>query len=412
MRYLSLFSGAGGFEHPTIQPIMLCEKDNTCQRILGRKYPGIDIHGDVNNVSSPPVDFVVGGWPCQDISKAGTQIGIGGDRSGLFFRMVDVARRSGAHTIIGENVPNLLTVNSGLDFQLVIQTLVDSGYKYIAWRTLNARQFMLPQERRRVFVAASRSREVAISIHAPLEANINEKFTIEPKSAGFYWTAGGRSICFNWGFTPTLKVGASDSKGRSVVAVFSDGKVHKLSAQACLKLQGLDIKYFEAESKTDIVRMAGNAVPVPMGQFICSSVFSASFNAIDFCGTSMPISFSKFSENGFYENDVVSDVYQPKTELAQNLDEFISDDFGEQLSGQAAAGLIVRSCRSGKNIPLQLFDALVELSKVRDSYRGSRSNSFEAIDKIDLKKYRSGLEIEAIASSIPGTDLQQSFGFD
>jgi site-specific DNA-cytosine methylase len=51
------------------------------------------------------------------VSSAGTLGGIRASRSGLFFEMLRVARHSGARTLVGENVPNLLTIHQGKDFR-------------------------------------------------------------------------------------------------------------------------------------------------------------------------------------------------------------------------------------------------------------------------------------------------------
>lgn len=393
--YLSLFSGAGGLEHPKISPTIVCEIDPACRRVLKRRIPAAEHHADVATLKhqAPLADFVIGGWPCQDISSAGNMLGLDGDRSGLFFDMLATARNARAHTLVGENVPNLLSVNKGRDFERVIRSTVDAGYPYVAWRMLNARQFGLPQERNRVFIVASVHRELAMALNAAQPAPQHDSIRYAPKAAGFYWTAGGRSLCYSVGYTPTLKIGASDGKGRSVVAVFKDGLVSKVSAEACARLQGFDPKDFAGESRTDIVRMAGNAVPVPMGGFVLEHVFAATSGSVRFLGTGAPLGFTRFTDAGFFEDGVVWAVDNPQGALATNLDEFIANDQGEPLSGQAAAGLIVRTVRSGKSIPSHLFDALWAMSHERTSYRGSRSNSFDELDRIDVAEYRRNLQL-------------------
>ena len=256
---------------------------------------------------------------------------------------------------------------------------------------LNARQFGLPQERNRVFIVASRHRELALALHAGQPSPQPQAVHRSPRSAGFYWTAGGRSICYGVGYTPALKIGASDGKGRSVVAVFHNGIARKVSADACVRLQGFDPSGFDGEAKTDIVRMAGNAVPVPMGEFVLRHVFAGTGGPVRFLGTGTQVEFSKFAGAGFYEDRAVWEIENPISTLATNLDDFITGNDGELLSGQAAAGLIVRTIRSGKSLPTELFDALVVLSHERTSYRGSRSNSFDALDLIDVAQYRQNI---------------------
>jgi DNA (cytosine-5)-methyltransferase 1 len=318
-------------------------------------------------------------------------VGLDGLRSGLFFDMLITAQRAGAHTVVGENVPYLLSVNKGSDFERLLGALSEGGYPYISWRVLNARQFGLPQERNRVFIVASKHREVALSLHAAQPESSTESLHPAPRAAAFYWTAGGRSICYSIGYTPTLKIGASDGKGRSVVAVFCDGVASKVSAHACLRLQGFDPTEFAGESKTDIVRMAGNAVPVPMGSFVLRSVFAGTAGQIRFRGTGTPLGFGRCSDAGFFHDGAIWAVHNLQGPLANNLDDFISGDLGEPLSSQASAGLIVRTIRSGKAMPPDLFEALWVLSHSRTSYRGSRSNSFTELDQIDVAQYRQNL---------------------
>ncbi len=402
-KYISLFSGAGGFEHPHILPQLVCESDPVCGRVLHRRMPNVPLHNDVVTLTPPQADFVVGGWPCQDISSAGNQIGIDGLKSGLFFRMVEIAKESKAHTLIGENVPNLLTVNKGEDFHRVLHTLETAGYPYISWRTLNVRQFGLPQERNRVFIVASKNREFPVALHSSEPNSMSDVVKDNPASSGFYWTAGGRSVCLSQGFTPALKVGASDSKGRSVVAIFRNGLIRKLSPQGCARLQGFSVNDFKGESKTNVVRMAGNAVAVPMGQFVLASVFKGGDGSIGNWGSGLQIGYRKIMANGFYEKGIVWGIRHPSEPLATNLDDFVVDDPGELLSGQAAAGLIVRTARSGKLLPTELFEALLQVSEGRLKMRGSRANSFEALDKLDIEQYRRAMSLGIKVLNAPET---------
>ncbi|WP_341910979.1 DNA (cytosine-5-)-methyltransferase [Ferrovibrio terrae] len=392
MKYISLFSGAGGLEHPSTVPLLVCEKDEACIRVLERRVGPAQIHRDVNSLQPPKADVVVGGWPCQDISIAGSMAGLSGARSGLFYRMVEIAIEAGSHTIVAENVPNLLTMNGGKEFEGVLAYFRQAGYPFISWRTLNARQFGLPQDRKRVFMVASKVREIANTLHAQTPSAPISSQTESPRAAGFYWTAGGRSICFNRGYTPALKVGASDNKGRSVVAVFTDGQISKLSADGCARLQGFTPEDFEGETKTDIVRMAGNAVAVPMGHFVMSLVFEQHRSDVGSFGAGLQVGFAEISENGFSEDGFIWTVAHPEAEFATNLDEFVQNDTGEPLSGQAAAGLIVRSARSGHALPLDLFDSLLEIALRGGPIRGSRSNSFNELKELDLSSYRNELE--------------------
>ena len=388
--YLSLFSGIGGLEHPRVSPLLFCEQDSACQQVLRLTHPAVPIYDDVRLLQAPPLaDIVVGGWPCQDISSAGTLGGINGQRSGLFFEMLRAATIANAHTLVGENVPNLLTMNDGKDFHTVISTLADAGYRFVGWRVLNARHFGLPQQRRRLFIVASRHRERAESLHAPLPRFENKP--AERDTYGFYWTGGKRSICFSRGFIPALKIGATDNKGRAPVAILVENQIRKLSAHECLRLQGFDdLNHFHPNlAESTLLRMAGNAVPRPMGHFVLEAI-------TDISGSDgVREGFGLITEAGLYDDGMFWAIKHADAPLAENLSDFLDCSGAESLSSQAAAGLLVRSIRAQQPMPLQLFDLLFELASKRDGRLWpSRGNSFEALDALrqDIFAYRESLQ--------------------
>ncbi len=387
LRYLSLFTGIGGLEHATVPPLLFCERDGACQGVLRQRYPGVAVCEDVTLLDRPPeADMVVGGWPCQDLSSAGRLGGITARRSGLFFEMLRVAKASRAHTLVGENVPNLLTINRGRDFQIVLDALVAEGYRFVAWRVLNARAFGLPQERRRLFVVASTHRERAEALHAAIPALPPTRASAV--TSGFYWTGGKRSICFSTGYVPALKIGAADNKGRAPVAVLHGDRVRKLSPKEFLDLQGFRELPTAGLSPSEILRMAGNAVPVPMGRFVLSSVASAAPM------TGVRTAFGLIASSGTLDGGLSWVIDHKPTPLATNLVEFLTADADDSLSAQAAAGLIVRSVRSGHPMPRELFDVLSRLAEDRSGkLKASRSNSFEALDQLkeQVTAYQRGL---------------------
>lgn len=112
---LDLFSGIGGISQslePWVRTVAYCENEPSAQRILlSRMYRGeIDTAPIWDDVASlrgsmlPPIDVISGGFPCQDLSVAGLQKGLGGERSGLFFHIVRLAKETGAPIVFLENV--------------------------------------------------------------------------------------------------------------------------------------------------------------------------------------------------------------------------------------------------------------------------------------------------------------------
>lgn len=105
--------------------------------------------------SLPRADCWCFGFPCQDISIAGKQLGFSGRRSSLFFAVTglikDLEEENRPGVLFIENVKNLLSVNRGLDFAKLLIELDEIGYD-AEWCLLNSKDFGVPQNRERVFV--------------------------------------------------------------------------------------------------------------------------------------------------------------------------------------------------------------------------------------------------------------------
>lgn len=142
--------------------------------------------GDItrlNGAEIEPVDVITGGSPCQDLSLAGKQAGLSGDRSGLFREQMRVVREMREATdgvyprfMVWENVPGALSTNKGADFREVLNECVkvveeaapyvpmpekggwpkagvlydEMGRWSIAWRIHDAQFWGVPQRRRRI----------------------------------------------------------------------------------------------------------------------------------------------------------------------------------------------------------------------------------------------------------------------
>lgn len=92
MRVGSLFAGIGGFDLAAKwmgwSTAWVSEIDPFASQVLAHHFPDAPNHGDITQIdftTVEPVDILVGGFPCQDISNAGKQAGITGARSGLWF---------------------------------------------------------------------------------------------------------------------------------------------------------------------------------------------------------------------------------------------------------------------------------------------------------------------------------------
>lgn len=191
----SLFSGIGGidraFESAGFHTVWQCEIDGNARHILRRHWPDTRCYEDIralDGTTIPPVDVLLAGFPCQDLSIAGGRSGMEGDRSSLFFEITRIIRemrhatsdRSPALVVL-ENVPGLYTTHRGRDFAVVLRTLAECGALDIAWRVLDAQYFGVPQRRRRVFIVADFRDERAQTI------------LFEPESRGGYFATRAKT---------------------------------------------------------------------------------------------------------------------------------------------------------------------------------------------------------------------------
>lgn len=113
----------------------------------------------------PKADCWCFGFPCQDISVAGKQLGFQGNRSSLFFRVMyligQLKEENRPTYLFIENVKNLLSVNGGWDFARLLIEMEQGGYD-AEWQVLNSKDFGVPQNRERCFIIGHlRSRSTA-----------------------------------------------------------------------------------------------------------------------------------------------------------------------------------------------------------------------------------------------------------
>lgn len=150
--------------------------------------------GDItktNGADVPPVEVIIGGSPCQDLSIAGKRQGLEGKRSGLFMEQIRVIKemrekdaksgRTGTDVrprfMVWENVPGAFSSRGGQDFAAVLEETIriaepeapdihvpkkgwstagcymGAGWS-VAWRVLDAQFWGVPQRRRRIALVA------------------------------------------------------------------------------------------------------------------------------------------------------------------------------------------------------------------------------------------------------------------
>lgn len=213
MRAAGLFAGVGGIELGLEKAgwttELLCELDESAQRVLSAGFPGVPLVADVRMLRSlPRVELVAAGFPCQDLSQAGKTAGINGRQSGLVdevFRLVD-HRRAPTWLLI-ENVSFMLHLDGGRAMAHLTNRLSELGFAW-AYRVVDARSFGLPQRRQRVILLASKTEDPGPVLLSQV-ARSNEQLESHGRACGFYWTEGLRGLGWAVDAVPTLKGGST-----------------------------------------------------------------------------------------------------------------------------------------------------------------------------------------------------------
>ena len=138
LKILDLFSGIGGFSYAAenffqgqFKTTQFVEINPYCQKVLTKNFKGVPIHDDIKTFKATKgqFDIITGGFPCQDISVAGQQKGIGeGTRSGLFYECIRLLREVRPKFAIFENVRNLLSIEEGRVFQEVLFQIAKANF--------------------------------------------------------------------------------------------------------------------------------------------------------------------------------------------------------------------------------------------------------------------------------------------
>jgi DNA (cytosine-5)-methyltransferase 1 len=180
LTYVDLFAGIGGFRYgleafSKLNPnySFRCIKTVDIKKDANVTYnvnfmednPLCDIR-TVTNL--PTFDILCAGFPCQPFSSAGKKEGFedGRGRGDLIFEVLRICKESTPEYILLENVANIETIDNGKTLKRIVSEFTDVGYK-ITVKKVNAIDVGLAQDRSRVFIIGSRTREIVFDLAPP-----------------------------------------------------------------------------------------------------------------------------------------------------------------------------------------------------------------------------------------------------
>ena len=161
IKYFDIFAGIGGFRSGLekaggFKCVGYCEIDKYAKKAYETLYDTRNevFYDDARKIDPnelPDLDLICGGFPCQSFSIAGKRGGFDDARGTLLFEIARIAAVKKPKYLLLENVPGLLSHDSGRTFATILGTLDELGYD-VVWEVLNSADFHVAQSRKRVYI--------------------------------------------------------------------------------------------------------------------------------------------------------------------------------------------------------------------------------------------------------------------
>ena len=179
------------------KPLWFSEIENFPCAVLAYHWSDVPNYGDMTGLTEkilnrkiPAPDILVGGTPCQAFSIAGQRGSLSDERGNLTLELVrilnaiDFVRKQDGKRpaiLVWENVPGVLSTKDNafgcflgaiagedIPIQPAGKKWTGAGFvsgqkRNIAWRTLDAQFFGVPQRRRRIFLVASARKDISVA---------------------------------------------------------------------------------------------------------------------------------------------------------------------------------------------------------------------------------------------------------
>ena len=260
------------------------------------------------------VDLFVGGSPCQSFSIAGARGGFEDTRGTLFYDYVRLVKEIQPRIFIYENVYGVLTHDKGKTWATMENVFSELGY-YYKWQILDARNYGIPQGRRRLFVVGFKDEKQFERFYfpEPIELKYTMKdFLLDNCAEGnFRSGSGGNLEIIGKGQTVDEKLFLSDlllkyvmspgtknfyhanaeidlpvarailsTQGNSHRAsvnnyVTTNGRIRALDPRESLRLMGFTDDFKMTVSKAQSYRQSGNSIVVDVLMAVVKKIMEA-----------------------------------------------------------------------------------------------------------------------------------------
>lgn len=302
LTFIDLFAGIGGirkgFESSRTKCVFSSEWDKYAQKTYQANYGDLPF-GDITQIDAkdiPNHDILLAGFPCQPFSTIGKRQGFEHATQGtLFFDVLRILKYHMPKMFLLENVQGLLTIQNGETFKIILNCLSEAGYD-VYHELMNAKDFGLPQTRKRVIIVGFRKdlniKDFVFPKSAGKTTYINE--ILEDNPSGYsiskhlqqsylFKKDDGRPQIVDKSSEIQIKTFcASYHKIQRLTGTFVRGGetgLRLLSELECKRLMGFPDDFKFPVSRTQMYRQIGNSVCVPMIRAVAKKMLQAYDNA-------------------------------------------------------------------------------------------------------------------------------------
>jgi DNA (cytosine-5)-methyltransferase 1 len=258
------------------------------------------------------VDFFIGGSPCQSFSIAGHRGGFEDTRGTLFHDYARLIKQLQPKVFIYENVYGVLNHDKGQTWKIMQNVFSELGY-YFKWQIMDAKNYGMPQSRRRLFVVGFKDKKFFEKFEFPKSIelehyvqyflednaaigsilNVNGKLQHVNDEKGYpadryflspkilkYVTSPGTKKFYHENAETNLKVARAllstmgNSHRASVDNYYTtDGRLRRLTEREAHRLMGFPDDYKIEVSVAQAYKQAGNSIVVDVLMYLFKEIF-------------------------------------------------------------------------------------------------------------------------------------------
>lgn len=268
LTFVDICCGIGSFHRSFVKYgfrcVLACDIDPVVRETYEVNY-GLKPLGDLYSIdpaSVPAFDILCAGFPCQPFSNAGQHRGFEDTRGTLFFEILKWVDHHKPRFVVLENVPALVTHDSGNTFRTICRCLGEAGYS-VESKVIRCSDYGIPQMRKRLLIVGVRGIPPQMSIldferfksNVTLSDYLGKPFE---KQVAYTIRCGGR--------------GSALGNKHNWDAYLVDGHEYRLTIEDGLRLQGFPADFRLCGSRVKQWHQLGNTIPTNFTEMLAQNI--------------------------------------------------------------------------------------------------------------------------------------------